>query len=164
MNRITDYTTYINALKFNTGVNKTLVKLGNVINILENKYNNNNITSEIIYVNSGNNLITSDIESTFISPQLDVSPNGIRFFYLQANPNILNGTKKFIINNVDVSSNIIIKLYCINSDNEGGFYALNHKYSIYTFSIKGEILELLWNSSLNVWNVLKYDSLFSNIS
>ena len=169
MNRVGDYGNYINSLKYNTNMNKGLSKFGTMITMLEEKINSNsNVTSEKLYDDAENILIkkriSSDIYATFIEPKLDMVPINRRY-YLDAGPYILNGTPKIIINNIETSNNTntaTIQIYCINTNNEGGFYVLGKKYNMYTFTYKGETLELLWNSSLNVWNVLKYDSLFSN--
>ena len=169
MNRIGDYGSYINSLKYNTNINRGLSRLSTIVSTLEEKINSNSIiTSEKLYDDAENVLIkkriSPQIYATFLEPRLDMIPSNRRY-YLAAYPYITNGTPKIIINNIETSNSnpVIIQVFCININNEGGFYILGKKYNTYTFTLKGETLELLWNSSLNVWNVLKYDSLFSNI-
>ena len=107
--------------------------------------------------------ISTIYSTTFLNPQQDIIKSKSRMFILPANLSILNGFKKIIINNIKLSNENAVSIYCVNSENIGGFNILGQLYNTYCFALKGDTLELCWNISENNWTVIKYNSLFKNI-
>ena len=166
MNKFSDYSGYINSLKYNTNNKKFFDRIERKVYELDDKVNNpppigENIYNDLDYSNKPIT-ITSNTNITYIEPKLDILPTSRRYL-LEANPSIPNGKRKTIINNIHLSKDVILEIYCLNNNNQGGFFINEHEYNTYFFASKGEDLELIWNSSLNKWNVIKYNSLFRNI-
>jgi hypothetical protein len=157
---MTDYSAYINSLKNKKTLNN------NVINTRSNRnstnlYSRNNFeslfTDKSYYCTPV--MITYDKQITYIEPPIDGNSEGENKNYiLQSNNTIPNGTLKIIINNIDVS----VKNSCVTltTETSGGFTIFNKRYTKYTFVYLGEDFQLLWNSSLSAWTVLKYSGLF----
>ena len=141
-------------------IQKNLIDGPNLSNIGLNKYFVD-IYNDLDYSNKPIT-ITANTNITYIEPKLDILPTSRRYL-LEANPSIPNGKRKTIINNINLSKDVILEIYCLNNNNQGGFFINEHEYNTYFFASKGEDLELIWNSSLNKWNVIKYNSLFRNI-
>jgi hypothetical protein len=169
MNRFSDYSSYINLLKqksYKNQITQNINDLKNDINILTNNINDLG-KSETLYSDMdmmyNRASISTIYNTTFINPQQDITNPKVRLFILPANPSILNGFKKIIINNINLSNGNSVSIYCVNSENEGGFNSLGQIYNTYCFALKGDTLELCWNISENNWTVIKYNSLFKNI-
>lgn len=151
-----DYSTYINSLKYKTFNSKC----NNQINCMPcNKPNN----FELLFTDKTTDckpvIITYDKQITYIEPSIgDNNADETRTYILQANNGIPNGTFKTIVNNIDVSKqNSSVTLI---TEHIECFAIFNKRYTKYTFAYLGEDLELLWNSSLSAWCVLKYSSVF----
>lgn len=165
-----DYSGYINSLKNNKTYN------GNYLNrfkccskscppipvCLPSNYGFNHF-----YTDKGTDcktiIITYEKRVTYIEPPLDASSTQVidRFYLLQANNSIPNGTFKTIVNNINLTNGSKIILA---TEKPGGFTVFNKNYSEYAFVYGGEDLELLWNSSWNngigAWIVVKYSGAF----
>lgn len=166
-----DYSAYLNSLK-----NKKTYH-GNYTNrltILDSLTNANDI-------NDRNNLINTNFESlftdktifcnqiviryekqiTYIENPLDVNTsqeNSInRHYILQADNSIPNGSFKTIVNNININNNSKVTL---TTEKTGGFTIFNKRYTKYNFAYAGEDFQLLWNSGLDGWTVLKYNGYF----
>jgi hypothetical protein len=157
-NRFSDYSGYINSLRYNTNNRNLIENINFNLNNLRSKINENNKkNSESLY---GDNLnISSDVKTTYLETQLDASSNSTTYI-LDTNPGIPNGTIKNIVNNIPIIENVTIQIFSENSDKKGGFFINNKNYKNYFFVYNGETLELLWNTSYNSWNVLKYSGYF----
>lgn len=169
MSTFSDYSSYVNLLKqksYKNQITQNIDELKNNINILTNNINDLG-KSETLYSDMDiqyNRISISTIyNTTFINSQQDIKIPKSRMFILPANPSIQNGFKKIIINNINISSENSVVIYCVNSENLGGFNNLGNIYNTYYFALKGDSLELSWNYSENNWTVTKYNSLFKNI-
>jgi hypothetical protein len=170
MNNFGDYSGYINSLKYKSYKNNFCCQ-----NILDLKNDINNLTNtvedlsktETLYNDIDNNCkrvsISTIYHTTFINPQQDIIINKQRIFILPANPSIANGFEKTIVNNIKLSQTNTVSIYCVNSNNQGGFNNLGKTYNMYHFAFQGDNLELLWNSSENAWTIIKYNSIFENV-
>lgn len=160
-----DYSAYINSLKSKKTFNS------NYTNRINTTNGTNNINSlaldnrdnfELLFtdktVNCSPVMIRYEKQITYIEPPLDKTGEGEnRSYILQSNNSIPNGTFKTILNNIDVSKKSSVIL---TTENSGGFAIFNKRYSRYKFVYLGEDFQLLWNSSLSAWTVLKYNGLF----
>ncbi len=169
MNTFSDYSGYINLLKqksYKNQITENISELKNNINILTDNISNlgksETLYSDIDFTNNRVNISTI-YNTTFINSQQDMKSPKSRFFILPANPSILNGFKKIIINNINITNENTVSIYCVNSENLGGFNNLGNIYNTYYFALKGDSLELSWNYSENNWTVTKYNSVFKNI-
>jgi hypothetical protein len=168
MSSFSDYSGYINLLKqksYKNQITQNINELKNNINILTDNINDL-VKSETLYndIDIRNNRvnISTIYNTTFINSQQDITTPESRLFILPANPSILNGFKKIIINNIKITSENSVSIYCVNSENLGGFNNLGKIYKRYYFALKGDSLELTWNYSENNWTVTKYNSIFKN--
>jgi hypothetical protein len=169
MNTFGDYSGYMNSLKYKSCKNIILENMYNLkkdMNILTNTVEDMTKT-ETLYsdIDSACNRvsISTNYHLTFINSQQDVLNTKPRIFILPANPSIKNGFEKTIVNNIKITQTTSVAIYCINSDNKGGFNSLGKIYNMYYLMFQGDNLELLWNSSENSWTVIKYNSIFQDI-
>ena len=169
MNTFGDYSGYLNLLKqksYKYQIKQNIDELKNDINILTNNFKDLG-KSETLYSDMdftyNRASISTIYNTTFLNPQQDIIKSKSRMFILPANPSILNGFKKIIINNIKLSNENSVSIYCVNSENIGGFNVLGQIYNTYYFALKGDTLELCWNISENNWTVIKYNSLFKNM-
>jgi hypothetical protein len=169
MNTFSDYSGYMNLLKYKSCKNKIIQNIDELKNNIDTLTNNiEDLTkTETLYTDidtTCNRVSISTIyHTTFINPQPDVINTKSRMFILPANPSISNGFTKTIINNITLSQYNSVAIYCVNSENKGGLNILGQIYNAYYFAFQSDNLELLWNLSENTWTVIKYNSIFKNI-
>lgn len=169
-----DYSTYLNSLKNKKTYNSNYA---NGFNCNNHKpyppyppYPGclpSNCGFDIFYTDKGTDcktiMITYEKRVTYIEPPLDASSSQVihRFYLLQANNSIPNGTFKTIVNDINLTNGSTVILA---TEKPGGFTVFNKNYSEYAFVYGGEDLELLWNSGWNngsgAWTVVKYSGAF----
>lgn len=178
-----DYSAYLNSLKNKKTCNGNYTNRLTILDSLTNGNNGNGLNG-INGINARdirNDLTDTNFESlftdksifctqimiryekqiTYIEKPLDVNTsqeNSInRHYILQADNSIPNGTFKTIVNNININQNSKVIL---TTEKNGGFTIFNKRYTKYNFAYAGEDFQLLWNSGLDGWTVLKYNGHF----
>lgn len=170
-----DYSAYINSLKGRKTFNGNYTTTSSTSNTSNTSSTNGpNSVNGLAFDNRNNFeslftdksfyctpvMIRHEKQITYIEPPIDKTSEGDnRNYILQSSNTIPNGTFKTIVNNIDVSKGKNSSV-TLTTENSGGFAIFNKRYTKYKFVYLGEDFQLLWNSSLSAWTVLKYNGLF----
>jgi hypothetical protein len=99
------------------------------------------------------------INTTIVKP-IDLTSDFFAIFVLPANASIPDGTKKMIINTLQISQTKLIYIYCMNTNtNTNGF---SNSLNCYVVPAAEDVLSLSWVADQQSWLPLSYGGYFIN--